>query len=650
VTPAIEAALCLVALAALRRLKIAAAVSGNEVIRRLGIARSYAYETRDRLAELLERGFGEEPGCRACRDANRTIRRLTIANRVLVYLRDHPGAWCEGRRNGYSAGLRAFVLSLASEHGVGKDLTQADFAAACEIPLPTLKTWWAEHAPSGPAAPAVTDVPRANPSTDSQPTDDPPNASQAQDRLPPDDPALTGFTLEMLRIIREYESWHGTLEAFVGHLRDDLGIHYGRERVTHLLHLAAARKLLKKPPAPPSARGATVRPPPGVQWTSDGKEVELVVGEQTFVVTWQPMVDVGSAATVGEAVRPAEDAPGVVAAFREGIATTGAPPRVLLLDNKAPNRSVPLRAALPDETTLMHATLGRAQNKAVIEGQFGLFAQDLGRVIAVVDTHTAATIALSVAEAVTRAYATGRNHRPRRKDGKSRYDLYREGRRLATPEQIAAAVELLRRIKERIDTREAREAARRDPRTQALLEHACARFGFTDDGDLLDRLRGYPLETVESAVAIYAAKQSAGSLPVDAGLRYFGGIVRNVQHERELEAFANELVRILESRGQLLADYLQRQAMRFATLDLPAELAAILDQLLTVPAPAAQTFWRHRLTVVAATAPAADRPSLRAKLCARIRRCFVAVKQLRRSLADLVIRLLTPEIARPAPA
>ena len=275
-TPASDAAVCLLALAVFRRLGLAAGVSACEVLRRLGVARSYAYEQRDRLTALRERGE-EERGCGACRDAAQEARLLTIANSVLRYVRDHPGAWEGGKRNVYSAGLRAFVLQLGDEHGIGRDLEQADFAVACEIPLPTLKAWWTERAARPPLSAEAPEPP----------------AEPQQHAAPPDDAALAGFTLEMLRIIRDYESWNGTLEAFVAHLRDDLRLHYGRERVTQLLHLAAARKLSRKPPPPPPVRGATFRPPPGVQWTSDGKEVELVVGEQTFVVTWQPMVDVG---------------------------------------------------------------------------------------------------------------------------------------------------------------------------------------------------------------------------------------------------------------------------------------------------------------------------------------------------------------------
>jgi len=123
-------------------------------------------------------------------------------------------------------------------------------------------------------------------------------------------------------------------------------------------------------------------------------------------------------------MRPTEDADGVTASFTEGVETTGAAPAALLLDNKAPNKSAALLAALPAGTFLMHGTLGRGQSKATLEGSFGLFAQDLGPVTAMVDVASPASFALSVADAVTRAYATGRNRRPGRKDGKSPVEHY----------------------------------------------------------------------------------------------------------------------------------------------------------------------------------------------------------------------------------
>ncbi len=625
-TPTLEAAVCLTAFGILRRLGLAPGVSSGEVCQRLEVARSYAYEQRDQLAALLERGFSERE-CTGCLDAKRKLRLKAVTVAVLEYRVTHSGAWGDGDRTVYSAELRAFVLKLALEQG---DLEQADFAEACGIPLPTLKMWWAAARRPG-APPPVGDAPpaAAAPSTPHEPA------------------GLGGLPIEMLRIVAEYERWEGTLHAFVAHLREDLKLRYGRAQVTQILHLAAVRRILKKPPPKPPARGSTFRPPPGVQWTSDGKEVKVVVDGRTYTVAWQPMVDVGCTATVGEAVRPEEDAAGVVSAFQEGVATTGAPPNVLLLDNKAPNRSEALRQALPDATMLMHATRGRPENKAVIEGGFGLFAQDLGPVVAVVSTAAPERTALDVAEAVTRAYATGRNHRPRRKDGKTPYELYRDGDR--SPEKIAAAVEILRAVKNRIDARDEREAARRDPYVRAALEDAFVRFGFTDEGDLLSWLATLSREAIQSAIAIFAAKRAAGSLPADAGLRYFAGIARNRQHGLELRLYEIELVSLLEREGQLVVAHLERKATELASLDTAPRLAAMVHELLTVPAPVAQVFWRRSFQADAATVSHHLREPLRRWLCERVRRFFRATKQHRQDLLDLVIRALHPE-PLPAPS
>src|SRR3990172_6350674 len=192
----------------------------------------------------------------------------------------------------------------------------------------------------------------------------------------------------------------------------------------------------------------------------------------------------------------------------------------------------PLLAALPAGTFLMHGTLGRGQSKATIEGSFGLFAQDLGSVTAVVDVASPQRIALSVADAVTRAYAAGRNRRPRRKDGKTPCELYLTAD--PSSEQVAAAIAKIRAIKDRIDRGDESEAARHDPAVRATIEDAFTRFGFTEDGNVMASLATLPLAAVQAAVAIYAAKRSTGSLPAGAGLRYFAGIARHCQHQRGL--------------------------------------------------------------------------------------------------------------------
>jgi hypothetical protein len=633
-TPALEAAVGLEALAMFRRLGLRCAVTSSEVCTQLGVTRSYAYEQRDRLRAALER----EPtarACEACRDKAPASRRHAITIAVLEYRVTHPGAWVAGRRTVYSDGLRALVMSLAEANA---DLEQSAFADACRIPLATFKQWRAQAQSNANAAPP--------PVTPVQVPADTGAAPVARAPLPAESSttnATGSFSLELIRIIREYERWEGSLPAFVDHLRRHFDLHWGREHVTHLLHLAAARALLRRPPPAPSPRGSSFRPPPGVQWTSDGKQLKVLIDGRTVEVAWQPMVDVGSTATVGAAVRANEDTAGVVAAFEEGGATTGATPRALLLDNKACNTNQALRDALPDATLLMHATLGRPQNKAVVEGKFGLFAQELGSVVAVVDTSTPERIALTVAEAVTRAYAAGRNHRPRRKDGKTPYELYRDRDR--SPEAIAAAVTTLRAIKDRIDQRAAREAAGRDPRVRAAFEHACTRFGFEDEGDLRGCVRRLGIESIEEAIAIYAAKLRTGALPVDAdNLRYFVGIAKHCQTDRELLCFEEELVAQIARRGEITQAYLERRAAAYAGLDPAARLNAIVDEILSMPpiVPVAHHFWRRCLSAVAATVPSERRGAVRRSVCERIRRRYSVTKHRRHALVDEVVRLLTP--------
>lgn len=669
IKPSVEAGLTVLALDIFHRLNLTAGVTVVDIVRALGVARSTAYEHAGRLRTELEDIDAEPPP--AANDSD--LRRLRIENAVLRYRVEHPGCWSDGGRTAYSDELRAFVVELARREGVGEQFTQAQFAAAAGIPLPTFKPWWLEHrAPvsgatdaqpaNGQASPVATSTPEPQeyvetaaahpvPTTPIAPTlaagapggpHTEPAATSASAQEAPAHPTA-GFTLEMLRIVKEWEHWSGTFAAFVyEHLRA-LGIRRGKKLVSDVLHLAAVRKLMRRAPPKLPARGSTFIPPPGVQWSSDGKEVAIIVGRQRFNVAWQPMVDVGSTAKVGSAVRVTEEAAGLISSFNEGVQTTGRPPAALLLDNKACNKSAALQAALPEGTFVMHGTRGRGQSKATVEGSFGLFAQDLGPVVAVIDNTSPQSIALSVADAVTRAFSIGRNHRPRRKDGKTPCELYQQAN--PSPEEVAAAVNKLREIKERIEARDRRDAARRDPHTRAVLDDACARFGLAEDGDVLDSLSTLPLASIQAAVALYAAKRTAGTLPLNAGIRYLGGIARNHLHARELELFEKELVSLLEREHVSVVAHLERKAACLESLELAPRLGAIVHELLGVDAPISQVFWHRQLAAVTATVPLHLHAGLRRWLCDKVRRCFRATKLHRQQLIELLARLLPPPIA-----
>jgi hypothetical protein len=403
-----DAAVCIVALGILKRLGLAQDVSKLEVVRRLEVSRSYAYEVVPRVEAALAHELNLASDNEADAKTASTMLELQVRNAVLEYRVEHPGAWVCGGRTIYSKDLVAFILELAAR-SLGPLMTQAEFAAACGIPLATLKDWWADDAnhqlplPFAPAAETATAT-AAETATATAAETATATAAETATATEPTDAATLGLSAEMLRIVAEYENWHGTLPTFVKHLRT-LDIHRGREMVAQILHLAAARKLLRRPPPKPPARGSLYRPPPGVQWTSDGKQLDVIVDDQTLRVTWQPTVDVGSTATVGSVVRAQETTEGVGSSFAEGVQTTGKAPAAHLLDNKACNKSPQLEQDLAPDTFVMHSTVGRPENKAVVEGSFGLFTQTLGPVVAAINTSSPQTIALSVADAVTRAEA-----------------------------------------------------------------------------------------------------------------------------------------------------------------------------------------------------------------------------------------------------
>jgi len=665
------AAVCFVGIDALRRLGLGERPGKQAVTEALHVTRSYIYERQPWLERHLAQLDWNAP---AEPEIQEELLRLRVQNSILRYRAEHPGAWCSGEHNTYSPdGVRPFVLQLAEEVGVGEKLTQAQFAEYVEIPLPTLKGWWSAARASGepgseersspdpppPKPPPTTAQPEEGapppspthgpaPAPCSTTTSPPASPSPEQQQEPTATVADLNLSLEMLKIIKLYNKWEGTLRAFVRHLRDQHDLHYQRREITEILHMADERKLLRRPPPPFRVRGSSFIPPPGVQATGDGKELVIVINGRRCKVTWQPTLDVGSTAIIGNAIRPNEDTEGVLSSFRDGVATTGVTPDFLLLDNKECNKSADLVAGLPEGTTLMYATLGRPQNKAVVEGMFGLFDQELGEVIAIIDTTSETAILAAVADAVTRAWDAGRNGRRRKCDGLSPVERYRQQH---TTEQREAAIERLAAIKRRHDEQNAGILARCDPEVVAALDDACTRFGFGKDGDLLAALGTFSIRAVREAIAIYFAKKTAGRLEPDAGLRYFGGIVRNRQYNIELHLFEIDLVDQLQRGGKLVLDHLKRTAASFTGLDLGLRMTRIVDELLLVPTPVAQVFWRQHLQRVCADLPIALRIPLRQHLCRRIRDQLKATVDLRQQLLSLVIHTLNPDIpVVPAPA
>jgi len=263
---ALNAALCLYALDVLERLDLAADVTKQQVVQRLGVARSYAYQLVPKVEAALDRVLDQTPDDRAAAARAAEVLALQVRNAVLEYRVEHPGAWVCGGRTTYTKDLVAFIVELATR-SIGPSMTQADFADACGIPLPTLKDWWANAArqlalplaPAPPDAPSESTPPPASepeplpsppelelgPSPELVPDPEPPPSSPAASD--PADAGTLGLSADMLRIVAEYETWHGALPAFVDHLRS-LGLRYGRQMVTQIL--CPQRRCRTFPPVP----------------------------------------------------------------------------------------------------------------------------------------------------------------------------------------------------------------------------------------------------------------------------------------------------------------------------------------------------------------------------------------------------------------
>jgi hypothetical protein len=239
--------------------------------------------------------------------------------------------------------------------------------------------------------------------------------------------------------------------------------------------------------------------------------------------------------------------------FADGVSTTGAAPLALLLDNRPSNHTPEVDAALdPTGTLRMLATEQRPQNKAHVEGAFGLFAQTVPPLV--LDTKRAPrAVALQLAVLVATTFGRVINRRPRADRGdRSRADLYADS---PTDAQIAAAkAALLERCRLQELARKTREARER-PEVRALLDAHFERLGLSDpDRHVRLAIAAYTLGAIIDGIAIFDGKRRRGTLPEGADARYLLGIVRNVEAQRELEHVADALLALrLEARDQALA-------------------------------------------------------------------------------------------------
>jgi len=523
---ALLGALLVVARAAAERLGLDGDETASDLARKLDVNRTYLYEVAQRLLAALEHLASAAPGRpRKERDVAPTDdaeQRLTIV--VLRYRVDHPGAVlpsASGKRTEYAPAFRRFLLE---QHDVWPaERTLERFAAAVEVPLDTLRDW-IEADRKGLTPPASEPpAPRL-----------PQNASDI-----------------VVRIAEMFKAWQGSTRPFLGMA----------SRVLHLLPGQVLRVLVLtcmiRPPRPrpvpgaPRFRGEPTQLSPGAMLVTDGKtiDVELTGSGRHVPRNLQLMADQTTSCVTGVAVHPDECAAGVLEAYRRSLDFMGGrAPEAILHDGKPPYADRHLCEAIAP-VLMIQATPASPENKAVAEGLFSDFEQQVGSIH--IDDSSPEAIATSAVAEVARAFYAGLNHAQRAElKGKSREAVLRWF--VPSPEQLDRDRRFLRDL--RANHQATGRRARELPESRQLLDEAWRQHDCLRDKDPRESLRRYLAycqpSAVRQALAIFATKVEQGAVEEPFAHRYLAAIVNNCQDEYELLRCEQLLLDSTRAQGQ----------------------------------------------------------------------------------------------------
>ncbi|MEM6289157.1 MAG: hypothetical protein AAF845_18610 [Bacteroidota bacterium] len=558
--------------------------TATDAIAALGSSRDAAYAVRRRLlAELpsLVRSRGRPPNPPpepVCAEAL-----ATLQDRVLDYVLRHPGAASQGEhRARYSDGFRLHILELAQQH---RDVPLPDFARAVHVPLGTLKDWLA-----GGREAIETGV-------------DVPNLAAGHERL------THGRLTEVLAA---YAAWDGSFLDFCAHVQQHLRIPFSRTLLGDLLEAEGLRPRRRRPGKrdadAEALRGTFQTFCAGAQAVADGTQLVVRVGDETFPFNVELVVDAHTAAWTGLAVTPTEDAAAVLSALDDAHRTTGQPPLAVLLDNKPSNHAPEVRDALAQHDTIaIRATKGRPENKAHVEGGFGLFKARCPELV--LDPTEPVDLARQLVELVVVTFARVLNHRPRPdRDDRSRVEQFEQDR--PSDAERADARQALQARAEQQERAHQRERAALDPVLRQHLDDAFVALGLDDpDARFRTAIARYPADAVAAGLVIFGTKQQRGTLPDGVDARYLLGIVRNTAEQAEGFAIAEALWRErLALRDRALNPLAQqRDRLESEHVDLEPLLVALVDHAMAADRRIDRAFWLRAAADLLLDLPIEDR-------------------------------------------
>jgi len=536
-----------------------------ESCRAVGANRTSVYEQRQRILQGLQELAAARPGRPAAQAsvADPTAEHLQLTVEVLEFRLRHPGSLVEyPERTAYADVFRRFVLERRDHWTRSLE----SFAKAVRIPLDTLRDWIRQDQPQA-------------------------LRTQEEKKRPPVPVNASQTTRE---VVEEWMRWVGPTRAFIPHAAQIFEI--SPELITRLLKIlgiisARARK-------PPRYRGATQPLTPGTVLVTDGKwiTVELLDTQQTLYCNWQGVVDQTTGCHTAIVLSEQEDAKAVREAYLSSVKTlAGVVPDGLLHDNKPCYDEEKLRQELSDAgTDMIHATPGRPQNKAILEGAFGLWEQRVGT-LKLDDTDDDSFLRSAVRE-VLRAYTAATDTVPRDEwDGRSRRQVLQQAR--PTEEQRRRDEDFLKRLKKRKRGPRARPS---DPETRKLVDHVFERFQLTErdpKGQLRRHLATFQPAAIRRAAAILAAKLERGLVQPQYAHRYLAKVVRTQQEEIDLERAAEELLELARRQNR---NWVEREEHHFDTLardhrNLEELTRAVAERAACGGIPLQTTFWTRKL-------------------------------------------------------